>query len=55
MVKTLRKQGHTYRQIALEMTSIKIRSKSGKVKWHPMMVKRLLESGDAEFPQSNTH
>ncbi len=40
MVKTLRDQGQTYRQIAQKMTAIKVRSKSGKLKWHPMMVRR---------------
>jgi hypothetical protein len=40
MVKTLRGQGQTFRQIAEQMTSIKVRSKNGKLKWHPMMVKR---------------
>ena len=40
MVKSLRNKGQTYRQIAQKMTSIKVRSKNGKLKWHPMMVKR---------------
>lgn len=43
MVKSLRDKGLTYRQIAQKMTSIKVRSKNGKLKWHPMMVKRELE------------
>lgn len=43
MVKSLRNKGQTYRQIAQKMTSIKVRSKNGKLKWHPMMVKRVLE------------
>ena len=43
MVKSLRDKGQTYRQIAQQMTAIKVRSKNGKSKWHPMMVKRELE------------
>jgi hypothetical protein len=52
MVKSLRDQGQTYRQIAQKMTSIKVRSKNGKLKWHPMMVMRAVGevSGSVEVP-----
>ncbi|MGE3609324.1 MAG: recombinase family protein [Bacteriovoracaceae bacterium] len=39
-----RADGFTYRQIALRLTALKIPSKNGKKKWHPMMVKRIIDS-----------
>jgi hypothetical protein len=41
--KDLRTEGMTLRQIALRMTALRIPSKNGKIKWHPMMVKRILD------------
>lgn len=43
-IKDLREEGMTFRQIAQRMTALKIPSKNGKFKWHPMMVKRALEN-----------
>jgi hypothetical protein len=35
--------GLTLRQIAQRMTTLKIPSKNGKLNWHPMMVKRIID------------
>jgi hypothetical protein len=43
-VKDLRAEGMTLRQIAHRMTVLKIPSKNGKQRWHPMMIKRILKS-----------
>ncbi len=43
-IRDLRGEGMTFRQIAQRMTILKIPSKNGKKKWHPMMVKRALEN-----------
>ena len=40
-IKDLRAEGMTFRQIAQRMTALRIPSKNGKMKWHPMMVKRI--------------
>lgn len=40
----LRAEGMTFRQIAQRMTTLRIPSKNGKYHWHPMMVKRVLDS-----------
>jgi len=42
-IKDFRIEGLTFRQIAQRMTALKIPSKNGKRKWHPMMVKRVLD------------
>lgn len=42
-IQDLRADGMTLRQIAQRMTALRIPSKNGKVKWHPMMVKRILD------------
>lgn len=39
-IKDLRAEGMRFRQIAQRMTALRIPSKNGKSKWHPMMVKR---------------
>lgn len=44
VVKDLRAEGMTLRQIAQRMTALRIPSKNGKIKWHPMMIKRILDS-----------
>ncbi len=41
-IKDLRAEGMTMRQIAQRMTVLKIPSKNGKLKWHPMMIKRII-------------
>ena len=43
-IKDFRIEGLTFRQIAHRMTALRIPSKNGKLKWHPMMVKRVLDS-----------
>jgi hypothetical protein len=43
-IKDFRDDCLTYRQIALRLTALKIPSKNGKKKWHPMMVKRILDN-----------
>lgn len=42
-IKDLRTEGRTLREIAHRMTILRIPSKNGKTKWHPMMVKRVLD------------
>ncbi len=42
-IQDLRAEGMTMRQIAQRMTVLQIKSKNGKRKWHPMMVKRILD------------
>ena len=42
-IRDFRAEGLTFRQIAQRMTALRIPSKNGKVKWHPMMVKRILD------------
>lgn len=41
-IKDLRSEGMSFRKIAQRMTVLNIPSKNGKRKWHPMMVKRVL-------------
>jgi hypothetical protein len=45
-IKDFRADALTYRQIAQRLTALKIPTKHGKEKWHPMMEKRIL-NGDA--------
>lgn len=42
-VKDFKADGLTYRQIAQRMTALKIPTKNRKVKWHPMMIKRIID------------
>jgi hypothetical protein len=42
-IKDFRADGLTYRQIAQRMAALKIPIKNGKVKWHPMMIKRIID------------
>jgi hypothetical protein len=42
-IKDFKADGLTYRQIAKRMTALKIPTKNGKVKWHPMMIKRIID------------
>ena len=42
-IKDFRADCLTYRQIAQRMTALKILTKNGKVKWHPMMIKRIVD------------
>ncbi len=42
-IRDLRAEGITLRQIAQRMTVLRIPSKNGKIKWHPMMIKRILD------------
>jgi hypothetical protein len=42
-IEDLKADGMTLRQIAQRMSVLRIPSKNGKVKWHPMMVKRILD------------
>jgi IS30 family transposase len=42
-IKDFRADGLTYRQIAQRMTALNIPTKNGKVKWHPMMIKRIID------------
>jgi hypothetical protein len=41
-IQDLRAEGMTLRGIAYRMTVLMIPSKNGKLKWHPMMVQRIL-------------
>lgn len=41
LIKELKDEGLTYREIAKRMMAFKIPSKNGKKNWHPMMVKRI--------------
>jgi len=41
-IRDFRAEGLTMRHIAEKMTALRIPSKNGKLKWHPMMVKRVL-------------
>jgi hypothetical protein len=43
-IKDLRDDGMNLRQIAQRMTVLRIPSKNRKTKWHPMMVKRIIDS-----------
>jgi hypothetical protein len=43
-IKDLKGEGMTLRGIAQRMTALRIPSKNGKPKWHPMMVKRILDA-----------
>ena len=45
-IKDLREEGMTFRQIAQRMTVLRIPSKNGKLKWHPMTVKRAIQNSD---------
>ncbi len=38
----MRSKGKTYREIAEELTRLKVKSKTGKMQWHQMMVQRAL-------------
>ena len=42
-INDLRGEGMTLREIAYRMSILKIPSKNGKTKWHPMMVKRIID------------
>ena len=42
-IKDFGADGLTYRQITQRMTALKIPTKNGKVKWHPMMIKRIID------------
>lgn len=42
-IKDLRSEGMTMRQIAQRMTGLRIPSKNGKLRWHPMMIKRIID------------
>ncbi len=42
-VKDLKDEGMTLRQLAHRLTVLGIHTKNGKRKWHPMMVKRVLD------------
>ncbi len=42
-MKDFRSEGLTLRQIAESMTALRIPSKNGKLKWHPMMIKRVID------------
>jgi hypothetical protein len=42
-IKDFRTDGLTYRQIAQRMMALQIPTKNGKVKWHPMMIKRIID------------
>ena len=42
-LRDFRSEGLTMRQIAERMTALRIPSKNGKLKWHPMMVKRVID------------
>jgi IS30 family transposase len=42
-IKDFRAEGMTLRQIAQRMSVFRIPSKNGKTKWHPMMVKRIVD------------
>jgi hypothetical protein len=42
-IKDLKAEGMTFRQIAQRMTALRIPSKNGKLKWHPMMIKRIFD------------
>lgn len=53
-IQDFRTEGLTYRQIAQRMTSLKIPSKNGKTKWHPMMVKRVIDSLNMAFPKKES-
>jgi IS30 family transposase len=44
VIMDFRDDGLTFRQIAQRMTALNIRSKNGKKKWHPMMVKRIIDA-----------
>lgn len=46
LVKNMRNNGKTYRDIAIELEKINAKSKTGKKQWHPMMVKRILMFGE---------
>ncbi len=43
-IKDFRTEGLKMRQIAERMTALRIPSKNKKLKWHPMMVKRIIDS-----------
>jgi len=42
-LKDFMSDGITFRQIAQRTTALRIPSKNGKLKWHPMMGKRILD------------
>lgn len=43
VIQHFRDDGLTLREIAQRLTTLNIPSKNGKKKWHPMMVKRILD------------
>ena len=43
-IRDFKSEGLTMRQIAGRMSALKIPSKNGKFKWHPMTVKRILDN-----------
>ena len=42
-IKDFRIEGLTLRQISQRMTALRIPTKNGQEKWHPMMVKRIID------------
>lgn len=42
-IKDLRNEGMTFRQKAQQMTALRIPSRNGKLRRHPMMVSRILD------------
>lgn len=42
-VKDLKDEGMTLRQLAHRLTILGIPTKNGKRRWHPMMVKRIID------------
>jgi hypothetical protein len=43
LIKNMRGKGKTYRDIAEELSKLKAKSKTGKMQWHPMMIKRAIK------------
>jgi hypothetical protein len=39
-----RANGLSFKKIAAQMTALKVLAKSGRTKWHPMNVKRIIDS-----------
>ncbi|MGE3611090.1 MAG: recombinase family protein [Bacteriovoracaceae bacterium] len=39
-----RANGQSFKKIAAQMTSMGVLTKSGKTKWHPMNIKRIIDS-----------
>lgn len=53
IVLDLRSDGMTYRDIAIRLANLKIPSKNGSFKWHPMMVKRIVDFNSQKSNVSN--